>query len=88
MKQIIRELRRLVKNIQSGRFNRLNYKNRKKYYGLELEVDSFYEGGGFGMSVSKDGNFVTWVYYNPQMRCLNFGGVPCEKALAEMERLI
>lgn len=79
------ELRRLVKNIRSGRFNRKHYRERRKYYGLELKVDTFYVDGGFGMSVYANGEYVTWVYYCPTKGWLNFGGEPADEVIDRIE---
>lgn len=81
----IKELRRLARNIESGKFRVKSYLRLNKYYGLFLKVDSIYVNGAFGMSVWYNGEFATWVYSNKKMGTLNFGGRPYKEVLDIME---
>lgn len=80
-----KELSRLIKNIKSGRFCYKRYRERRKYYGLELKVDSEYVGGGFGMSVYDGKKFLWWIYKHDGLGQLNISGRPHEEVLERVK---
>ena len=81
-----KELNRLITNIRSRRFKVMRYLRQKKYYGLELEVDSLWADGGFGMGVSIDGNWKYWIFYKPSLKTLNINGRPADEILATIKK--
>lgn len=76
-----KELVRLINNIKKGCFNHKRYTKRRKYYGLELHLDSAYTNGGFGLSVYDKDDFLWWIYYNPSLNSLNIDGRPANEVL-------
>ena len=80
-----KELSRLIRNIKSGRFNHKRYRNRRKYYGLELHTDTEYAVGGFGMSVYAGDTFLWWIFKHDGFGQLNINGRPHEEVLEKLK---
>lgn len=80
-----KELVRLIRNIKNGRFNHKRYMKRRKYYGLELHLDTAYTDGGFGLSVYDKNDFLWWIYKNPSLGCLNIDGRPANEVLLKKD---
>lgn len=85
MGQTEKVLVRLIKAIRKGRFDYKRYwKKGQTYYGVEIETDTIYQGGDFGLSVKEDGRCKYWIYKNSTIGCLNINGIEADKVLATL----